>query len=267
MGDSFRIEFVLRKSEVIMVNINFVPDDYIQKKDSNRSNWMYMFLCLTMLGALAGTFGIIKMRQNAVNRQSRMIQQKLSKAQEDIVMFEQLQVKRREMMQTALTAVGLLETSPRSAIIATLTNTLPEGTSLLKVNISEKVSKQVLSMRGGKYAKADKNTDTVASAKKGDATAKTGKKTQADTQQAAQKQISTVIEIEGIAPSDKQVADFIANLDNCALFSEVDLVYTKEFKQDKNDGRSIRTFKLTTNLKKDAAVTKEYIENLRLKGV
>lgn len=253
-----------------MVNINFVPDDYIQKKDSNRSNWMYMFLCLTMLGALAGTFGIIKMRQNAVNRQSQMIQQRLAKAKEDIVMFEQLQVKRKEMMQTALTAVGLLETAPRSVIVATLTNTLPEGTSLLKVNISEKVSNQSLSVRGGTYAKAPLNTATAAtpaSAKKGAVTATTGKAAQAGTLQVAQKQVSTIIEIEGIAPSDKQVADFIANLDGCALFSEVDLVYTKEFKQDKSDNRSVRTFKLTTSLKKDAAVTTEYIEDLRLKGV
>jgi Tfp pilus assembly protein PilN len=252
-----------------MVNINFVPDDYIQKKDSNRSNWMYLFLCLTMVGALAGTFGIIKMRQNAVNRQSQMIQQKLAKAQEDIVMFEQLQIKRKEMMQTALTAVGLLETAPRSVIVASLTNTLPEGTSLLKVEISEKVSNKALAIRGGTYAKASQNTPaaTAASAKKGTTATATSKAAQSTIQQAAQKQVSTLIQIEGIAPSDKQVADFIANLDSCALFNEVDLVYTKEFKQDKSENRSIRTFKLTTSLKKDAAVTKGYIEDLRFKGV
>ncbi len=252
-----------------MVNINFVPDDYIQKKDSNRSNWMYLFLCLTMVGALAGTFGIIKMRQNAVNRQSQMIQQKLAKAQEDIVMFEQLQIKRKEMMQTALTAVGLLETAPRSVIVASLTNTLPEGTSLLKVEISEKVANKALAIRGGTYAKASQNTPatTAASAKKDTTATATAKAAQSAIQQVAQKQVSTLIQIEGIAPSDKQVADFIANLDSCALFNEVDLVYTKEFKQDKNENRSIRTFKLTTSLKKDAAVTKGYIEDLRFKGV
>lgn len=264
MGDLFRTESVVTNSEVIMANINFVPDDYIQKKDSNRSNWMYLFLCLTMLVALAGTFGVIKMRQNAINRQSQMIHQKLVKAQEDIVMFEQLQIKRKEMMQTALTAVGLLETAPRSAILATLTNTLPEGTSLSDVEISEKVSNKVLSNRGGTYAKADKKTADEATAKKETTTAKTAK---AAVQQVAQKQVTTLIEIEGLAPSDKQVADFIANLDNCALFNEVELVYTKEFKSDKGDSRSVRTFKVTTSLKKDAAVTKQYIEDLRLKGV
>lgn len=224
-----------------MANINFVPDDYIQKKQSNRTNWMYLFLCVAMLVALGGTFGMIKVRQSSITRQAMEIDQKMAQAQKDIQQFEQLQIKRKQMMQKALTAVELLEDVPRSNIVAAITNNLPSGTSLLSSFLNEKTEK-ASSVRTGSYA-------------------------QAKSASAVRETVVTKIELEGVAPSDREVAEFIANLDRCEMFSSVNLIYTKEFKADKNDMDSIRMFKVSTSLSENVKLTRDFVESLKFKGV
>ncbi len=224
-----------------MANINFVPDDYIQKKQSNRTNWIYLFLCIMMLGALGGTFSIIKVRQSALSKQAQKVAEKMTEAQKDIQRFEELQTKRKEMMQTALTAVELLEDTPRSIVIAALTNNLPSGTSILRTGLSEKKTRASATRQGG-YAKAQSS-------------------------QATKEVLNTEIEIEGIAPSDGEVADYIANLDKCALFKGINLIYTKEFKNGKNQDSSVRMFKISTELAEKVDLTKEFIDSLKINGV
>ncbi len=49
-----------------MVNINFVPDDYVQNNESHRTNVMYLILLLIMMAVLGGSFLTIKIRQSPV---------------------------------------------------------------------------------------------------------------------------------------------------------------------------------------------------------
>ena len=84
-----------------MLNINFVPDDYIQDSESRRTNIMYLVLFALVMAGLAVAFGAIKISQHTVAVKERMISQRLTKANESIQQFEQLQKKRNEMMKTA----------------------------------------------------------------------------------------------------------------------------------------------------------------------
>jgi Tfp pilus assembly protein PilN len=219
-----------------MANINFVPDDYIQKKDTCRANWMYMFLCLVVISAMAGTFAIIKIRQQAISRQAGIVAEKLLKAQEDISKFEELRAKQKTMMDTALTAVDLIEKVPRSIIIAQLTNSLPNGTSLSKVKLSEQVPNEMRSRRSNAAASDAKAVSQA------------------------------YVEIEGYAPSDQEVADYIAALDGSELFNRVDLIYTQQYKKDREDTYSVRKFKLSTEINSQAQMTEEQIEAVKVAG-
>ena len=57
---------------------------------------------------------------------------------EAIKQFELLQSRRKEMMKTALMTAELLEPLPRSIVLASLTNELPAGTSLMEVKFNQK---------------------------------------------------------------------------------------------------------------------------------
>jgi len=231
-----------------MVNINFVPDDYVQKKDSMRANTFYLVLFLIAMGALAGTFAVIKMRQRTTLREQINVSKRMDEAKKAIAQLEELQNKKKQMMQNVLLTAELVEPVPRSILLAALTNSLPPGASLKVVDISQQLPV---------------GTTTAASkASKYDA-AKAKSAKPADAKVSPEKLLETQIAIEGIAPSDIEVAQYIARLTNSILFEKVALVQSKECTVD---GDVLREFKLSAMLKSDIRLSEEDIKNLKTKA-
>jgi hypothetical protein len=85
---------------------------------------MYLVLLMIVMMALGGSFMIIKIRQRTCNAQEKVINERLNKIQENIQQFEDLQIRRKAMMKTALTTTELLEPVPRSVVLASLTKKL-----------------------------------------------------------------------------------------------------------------------------------------------
>ena len=227
-----------------MVNINFVPEDYIQNTKSYRTNLMYLVLLMIVMLGLGSSFMVIKMRQRTLNAEEKSVNQRMTQAQEAIKQFEQLQTKRKAMMKTAVTTAGLLEPVPRTVLLASLTNNLPSGVSLLRLNLVQKEQKTAGSTPPNKY-QAGKIASQKPSA--GEETSK-------------EKLLETYIDIEGVAPSDRQVADYIGQLSNSVLLDNVDLVESKEYKLEDT---SFRQFKLTAMLKKEVHLTDKDIKNTK----
>jgi Tfp pilus assembly protein PilN len=233
-----------------MININFVPDDYIQKRESLRANMMYLILFLIVMISLSGTFVVLKISQKAIANQAMIAAAKMDKAKKDIAQLEDLQAKHKLMMKAALMTAELIEPAPRTVILAELTNTLPAGVSLGDLKLLEK----------------QPSTTTNSSAPK--ANTYDQAKTAAAAQNAApaalpeKNDVETCIEIDGIAPSDIQVAEYIAQLNNSILLDDVQLVLSKE---SVKDDIVFREFKLTARLKKDIHLSKEDIDRIRAK--
>ncbi|MHC4482159.1 MAG: PilN domain-containing protein [Planctomycetota bacterium] len=230
-----------------MLNINFVPDDYVQNSESRRTNLMYLVLLAIVMAALGGSFVTIKIRQRALSAKEEFVNAKLAQTEEAIKQFERLQVKRKAMMKTALTTAELLEPVARSVLLASLTNNLPAGVSLLRLNLVQKQPKRTASAAAAtKYQKA-----------------------QADKAKAAQPAVSreklleTHIDIEGIAPSDRQVAAYIESLGSSSLLDSVALVESKE---RKIEDTAFRQFKLKARLGKDLHLTKQDVERIRARA-
>jgi len=219
--------------------INFVPDDYVQQRRASRSNVLYLMLLLAMLGAIGITFGFIKMRQRAVQTELAQLNSRMAEAQQQIAQLEELKTKSQTMMKTMVMTAELLEAVPRSIILASLTNNLPSGVSLLDFGLQEKET-QI-------YKSAAKNT-TSSRYSKANATAAAGE---------PQKTVSTNLQIKGIAPSDIQVAGFISRLNDAILFDDVSLVESKEIEIEKI---KYRQFQLKAVIRPDLALTKENID-------
>ncbi len=49
-----------------MLNMNFVPDDYIKSSESRRTNLMYLVLFGVVMAALVGSFMTIKIRRRVL---------------------------------------------------------------------------------------------------------------------------------------------------------------------------------------------------------
>ncbi len=239
-----------------MININFVPDDYVQNNESRRMNFMYIVLFVVVMMALGGVFGIIKMRQRSLAAREKAVDVEMFKKQDDIKKVDALQAKSKAMMKTALMTAELLEPLPRSVLLASLTNNLPVGVSLVQLNLVQKESKQVKTAAAGANTKFDKASQAQQSQK--DAKANEG-----ESKISPEKLLETQIDIEGLAASDLQVAAYIEKLNSSILLENVALVESKE---QKIDDITFRQFKLTAMLKKDVRLTKEDVDKMKIAG-
>jgi Tfp pilus assembly protein PilN len=228
-----------------MANINFVPDDYVQNTESSRTNILYLVLFGMVMLALCGLFMTIKIRQRACGSKEKLVNTKMTKIQEAIKQFEELQTKRGEMMRTALTTSELIEPVPRSVLLASLTNNLPQGVSLLTLGLIQKDTVRIpQAAQTSKYkAKQAQNAGT------------------GNSEASQEKLLDTNIDIEGMAPSDLQVAEYIKRLSISNLLDNVALVESKEHKID--DGTAFRRFKLTAMLKKEVHLTQDDVKKIR----
>jgi Tfp pilus assembly protein PilN len=223
-----------------MDRIDFVPEDYIQRKESHRANFFYLALVGLIAATVLGTFGIIKVRQKAIEKEGKAVDERMAMAQQSIKQLETIQSRRQEMMKTALLTAELIEPVPRSIVLALLTNALPDSVSLTRVEIMQRKPQQTAAA-----AKASSQYDAIKIA--------TERKSQ-------DQDYVTELEIEGLAASDIGVADYIASLSNSSLLENVCLVHSM---QKDSDNASYRQFKLTAQLAASPAITNEDVERIR----
>ncbi|UCD49065.1 MAG: PilN domain-containing protein [Phycisphaerales bacterium] len=233
-----------------MSNINFVPDDYVQSNESRRANLMCLVLFSVVMAALGGSFVTIKIRQKACRTEEAIVNGKMAQMQEAIDKFEELQTRRKEMMKTALTTAELLEPVPRSVLLASLTNNLPAGVSLVDLNM---IQKDPAGNRGSRSARRG-NKYRAAQARGND---------QAGEKLSPEQRLETHMDIEGMAPSDLQVAEYIERLGDSILLDDIALVQSVE---KVVDDKTFRHFKLTAQLAREVHLTKEDVDEIRSKA-
>ncbi len=233
-----------------MLNINFIPEDYIRNNESSRTNLIYIVLLGLVMGGLISAFVAIKIRQRTYAVQEKNVDMEMARKQEALKQFEELQVKSSVMWKTALTTAELLEPAPRSVILASLTNNLPAGTSLTKLSIIQRLSKNV------------SNASSAVTSKYDQLASKNKQQGNTTNNVSPEQMLETYVEIEGMAPSDIQVADYIKKLGGSNLFDNVALVESKELKTER---AAFRQFKLNTLLNKGIHITKEDVEKIRAK--
>jgi len=226
-----------------MATINFVPDDYVQQRQASRANLLYLMLLIAMLGAIGITFGFIKIREGKVQDEMAALNVRMTQAQQQIAQLEEIKLKSKSMMSTMVVTAELLEPVPRSIVLASLTNNLPSGVSLLDFSLEEKELK------------------VVSTAPKKDPKSQYNKKNKTAAQEdPPQQKVQTNLQIRGIAPSDIQVAGFIARLSGAVLFDEVSLVESKEVEIEKV---KYREFKLNAVIHPDLVLTRDDIDAIR----
>jgi len=238
-----------------------VPDDYIQNKESRKANLVYMGLLAVVMMVLFGSFAAIKMRQQDISKKEKALDEALAKRREDIRKVEELQKKRNAMWATALTTADLLEGVPKSLVLASLTNNLPRGVSLVSFSLVQKEPAAAAAPKTpapGKYQSIQERINIVSP--------------KLETEKSSlEKMLDTFFDIEGIAPSDIEVASYIEKLGSSPLFTKVELVESKEYSPSNgNAGAAIeqqpaekfRRFRLTAMLNKDVSIGDEQVNQI-----
>jgi len=237
-----------------MKKLDFLPEDYVEKKAQQRANVICLCLFLVVLAAVGCGFAITEKRQGQIDSRAEDVSQQMRKASESLKQLDVLEGKRNEMMKKAAISASLMELVPRSLLLATTTNDLPAGVSLTEFKL------------------VSKNAKTQASASKGRTTRSRNKKSRRDTSTKENKDEQTIepvkwettIEIIGISPTNKEVAGLIGNLNKSMLFAVVNLIYTEEHEVQEE---TVRKFKLEVIMDPEARASEEDVQMARKKFI
>jgi len=214
--------------------VNLLPEDYVARQAQKRANvFCTVLFAVVMAGVVAAA--VVSERQYRNTRLvSERVNQAYAEAADLIKQLRQLENTRQKLLAKAKLTAGLLERVPRSYLLATVTNALPEGASLTRFEL--RTRRQVTVRR----APAAKTRYQAAAAKRA-----------AKAKVKATGGMSVQLTVVGLAATDVQVARFIAAMARCPLMETVDLVYSQ---QKKRGNAIVREFRVDLQLKPDADV-------------
>jgi Tfp pilus assembly protein PilN len=200
--------------------INFLPDDYLQRRSVRQAN----LVCLGLAGgaavllALAAAFTYSGAKGTAAERAA--VDRQYQEAGRQIDQLKALEDRKTGLFHKVELSTTLLERVPRSTVLARLANHLPAHTSLTMLTMRVVEETEVRAPETpGVPPKGKVETVKV-------------------------KQIR--FRLEGLARTDVEVAEFITRLNADPLFEDVDLLFSEEFTYE--EGLTMRRFQLSLRL-------------------
>jgi hypothetical protein len=197
--------------------LSFLPEDYLEKKRQQRTNFICAALFVLIMSGVAVAFTVTEKSLRTVERDHTETGKRHAEAANLIEQGRQLKEKQIKMNNQANLTASLLEKVPRSVLLAELTSAKPAGVSFLDLMLDSKV-------HAGSTASAPKSQFEL---KRAAMEAANGGAKAAEVPQA--KQYDVTIKVTGIADNDAQIGQFIKELNKSKLVCDVNLIISDEF--------------------------------------
>lgn len=206
-------------------NTSFLPEDYIQRKIEVRTNVVCLGLFGIVLVAVAGAYMVTRSQRDEVLQQQARLNHEFEEAAKRIDQLDQLQGQKRAILRKARVTAALIEPVPRSNLLSALINRMPASLGLMELKLKSEA------VGGGRPAPPPTGS-AMANQQAG------GAQAGPPTPDVPEREIE--LTLIGVAPTDIQVAQYMAALARCALLSRVDLVYSEEMRREDLTRRRFR---------------------------
>jgi Tfp pilus assembly protein PilN len=212
--------------------LSFLPEDFLERKARRRANILCGVLSVIVIGAIGSAFIISERSMRGIEAQLAEVDARYSKASQQIEAVQRMHTKQRQIVQHAELAAALVERVPRSNVLAEFTNNLPPGVSLLELWLEAKPRPAATPAPGA--SSFDQTRAALESKGKNEA-----------------QPLDAYIKITGLADNDGQVAQFMSRLGASKLMTDVNLLQTDQFTQDKV---TMKKFQIEMRLNPEAEV-------------
>ncbi len=221
-----------------MSTVNLLPEDYLEHRAQQRANILCLVLLSVVIGGVIAAAVVSEDLALQVRKERDEVNEEYRQAGKLIEQMQELEGKKAMALAKAEMAAGLLERVPRSWLLASLTNALPTGASLTQVTLKTERPNSAVVRSKSKFRSR--------SAQRG----KAKKESKAETK-VKREPLKVKIEVVGLAATDVQVAQFIANMQDNPLMRSVELAYTEEKTIDEE---TVREFQVLMELIPNAEV-------------
>ena len=213
--------------------LNFVPDNYAQKKLARQATLLSALLAAAVLVALIVVVVVMGMEEDRVEVARLEIESQESSATGGVAKWEQLRNYRQSLLRRASGSSQLLTALPRSVVLAEVVRALPPRTTLTKFSLGDKTIRII----EGK----SKEKTSVRSR---------GRLVKKDSQKMVTEYSETSLQVIGLAPTDVEAAQLIAALARSPYFDNVELSYSEDLRH--ND-HVLRRFEILFRLRDRAS--------------
>lgn len=226
---------------------SFLPQDYVHGRTETRFAALTVALFLVVMLCVVGAFLVTNRRWSSVREQQQAIGVEFEGEALKLDQLKELEKQRAEMLAKARVTTSLIDTAPRSVLMAELVTRLPDKATLTEVRLESKRVKAPPK----EAAAADKEKVKSKSASKGKGSSKA--KESAPPAEAEPPRIEYTLTIVGVAPTNTEIADFLAALQESPLLGSVDLA---SIDQTKLDEVVLRRFEINARLPEGADARK-----------
>lgn len=225
---------------------SFLPEDYVEQRAERRMVVIGVTLFVIIMGAVVAAFFVTNRQWSTLRTKQTKINTAYSAVAERIDELTALEHQMQLIDQKAAITAALIEPVPRSILLAELINYMPDEVSLDSFELkSTRIKNRHSKSPGGKS-----KVRSLSSAKAG-AAQKTTKAEDAQKRPVQAPKFIVSLVLIGLAPSDIQVSEYIRNLNQTKMLTEVELKFTREVKLN---NRTLRQFRIEAKLAPNADV-------------
>lgn len=221
-------------------NSGFLPDDYVAKRAERRMTVLAVTLFVLVMFGVTTAFVVTQRNWTGVRSARAAVNQRFVAAADRIAEMDAYEMRVSRMVDKAHVAVGLVDTVPRSNLLAELVRQMPAELSLMRVGLETDEIKParpkpsaVATLGSGRKQRSN-DVDAVA-----------------DEIRPEPRRWASRVTLEGLAPSLDEVSRFIDALVKVEIFRRVRLDHTQE---KEIDGRPMREYRILFEIDPEADI-------------
>ena len=205
-------------------NLSFLPEDYLEKRAARRTNVICLSLFgVVLVGVVAAFFVTSGQRADAIDRLT-LVKAEFAEAARRLEQLEELQDRKHQMVHKAHVTSVLVERIPRSLILAELINHMPDTLSLIQLDMDTTELRTATTPRTAMQRQQE--------------IARQRQELEAGIVQVPETQVT--IKLVGLAPTDVEVAQYMAALGQHEMFHDVELIISEQKTVEQQPMREFR---------------------------
>jgi hypothetical protein len=199
-------------------SMNFLPEDYVEKRQAARAAVVFIGLLLVVVGGIVGAYLFTQRQMKAVFDEHDRVNVAFEDASKKIEEAKELEKQKARMVAKAETTTALMERVRRSILLGELTRLRPKNVNFASLELK---SKEIQPPQGG-----NPNSDLERARRQQEGLP-------AEAVKPAVLDVS--LDLFATAPTDAEVAAYMSALQKSPLLADVNLLFSEEYRPARED--------------------------------
>jgi hypothetical protein len=197
--------------------MNFLPEDYVEKRQAARAAVVFIGLLLIVVGGIVGAYMYTQWTMRSIFDQHDRVNQAFEDASKKIEEAKELEKQKARMVAKAEITTTLMERVRRSALLGELTRLRPDKMNFVNIELKTKELAQAGPQSNPGLDKARREQDGL------------------PPEAVKLPSVEVDVDLVATAPSDVEVAAYMTALQKSSLLIDVNLLFSEEYRRGKDE--------------------------------